>query len=131
MRFNLFVSIASTVVLGACNAVPMETTARSPEAFKTVETARFRPADQLHLMDCVYDGFQSSQAYGFATSVRQTKRADGYRIDVGWTHTQYLVADLKDDGTYRLSIWVNHAQIPLSNELAAASACIKKFGIPA
>lgn len=119
------------VVLAGCNAYPVATNVSDASAYKTAATAKYRPADQLRIMDCMFDGLVASQTWGFPTIVRQTKRANGWRLDVTWLVNQYLVVDLTDDGNYKLDLWTDKAQIPLSKELAALDSCVQKFAAPA
>jgi hypothetical protein len=128
-RFGLLLT-GMFVLLAGCAQGTVPTMATSPEAFKTIQTARYRPADQLRFMDCVYDGFLRAAGNSFPTFARQVKRADGYRLDVIWVRNQYVVADFKDDGTYLLSVWTNSSQIPVGREVEAAEACVKTFGQP-
>lgn len=120
---------AGSVVLAGCAQGIVPTMVTNPEAFKAVQTARYRPADQLKFMDCVYDGFLKAAGNSFPTFARQVKRSDGYRLDVIWVRNQYVVADFKDDGTYQLSIWTNASQIPVGREVDAAAACVKSFAL--
>lgn len=127
MSFCKLGAALALAMLAGCNAYPVATNVSDAAAYKNVVTARYKPADQLRLMDCVMDGLIASQTWGFPTMVRQTKRADGWRLDVTWLVNQYLVVDIKDEGTFKLDIWTDKAQIPLTKELASADACVRKF----
>ena len=129
MKMIALAAVAASLL--GCAGYPASTTASRPEAFKTVQEAKYRPADQLRFMDCLYDGLLASQGYGVPTDIRQIKRADGYRLDVVGMVVQYIVIYIKDDGTYKLDVWTDPAQIYIGKELAASAACVKKFEVAA
>lgn len=111
--------------LSACTTAP--TTAAKPEAFWTVHEGTYRKAEQPEFMDCVFDGLLGAQNTAMATHVRQTKRAFGYRLDVIAGAFQYVVADIRDDGTYELRRSKFADMLPFSKEVDASAACLKKF----
>jgi hypothetical protein len=120
---------SALLLLSACASGYIPSVAQAPDSYKPIQTARYKPADQLRFMDCVYDGFLQSQGNGFQTFLRQVKRADGYLVDVSGLQGQYLVAEFKDNGGYRLLGWTDTRMIPVSRESGASAACIAKFGV--
>ncbi|MDQ0040849.1 hypothetical protein [Variovorax boronicumulans] len=119
--------ISAVLLLSACASGYIPSVAQAPDSYKPIQTAKYKPADQLRFMDCVYDGFLQSQGNGFQTFLRQVKRADGYLVDVSGLQGQYLVAEFKDDGGYRLLGWTDTRMIPVGRETTAAAACVAKF----
>jgi len=112
-------------LLTACGTSP--TTAARPDKFAKVHDGRYPIAQQAQLVDCVFDGFLAAQSLAMATHVRQTKRANGYRIDVIAGPVQYLVADVRDDGSYELIRSSYAGMVPLAKEEDASRACMLKF----
>ena len=120
-------SIAFTAVLAltACGTAP--TTAAKPDKFGLVHSGRYQPAQQPEFMDCIFDGFLGVQNMAVSTHVRQVKRADGYRVDVISAAFQYVVADIKNDGSYTLTRADAAALVDLTAEEDASMACLRKF----
>ncbi|RQO54546.1 hypothetical protein DBV14_12930 [Variovorax sp. KBW07] len=75
----------------------------------------------------MFDGFLGAQSMAMATHVRQTKRANGYRIDVIAQAFQYIVADIRDDGTYEVRRSKYSEALPFDKEISASQACLKQF----
>jgi len=122
---RLMISAALCAALAGCGTAP--TTATNAESFKRVQDGRYRASEQPLFVDCVFDGFLGAQSMAMATHVRQTKRANGYRIDVIAQAFQYIVADIRDDGTYELRRSKYSEALPFDKEINASEACLKQF----
>lgn len=116
----------TAALLGGCGTAP--TTSARPDKFDMVHAGKYDVAKQALLVDCVFDGFLGAQNMALATHVRQVKRATGYRIDVIASAFQYAVADIQDDGGYRLTRSSYASMINLDKEEVASKACLEKFG---
>ena len=124
-KITLPVALSALLVLAGCGNAP--TTASRPDQFSIVSEGRYEVTRQSLMVDCVFDGFLSVQEQAMATHVRQVKRADGWRIDVIAGAFQYLVVDMRDDGTFKLIRNKAAVLVPLSKDEAAATACLNKF----
>lgn len=116
---------AGALLLSACGAAP--TTATRPDKYVQVHAGRYDVAKQPLLMDCVFDGFLAAQSMSMSTHVRQVKRASGYRVEVIAGPFQYVVAEIRDDGTYELLRGTFAGLVPLSKEEGASLACLDKY----
>lgn len=117
---------ACTLFLSACGTAP--STAARPEKFVQVHAGRYDLPKQPLFMDCVFDGFLAAQNVNLLTHIRQVKRASGYRVEVIAGPYQYLVAEIRDDGTYELLRGTFAVLVPLSKEEGESLACLQRFG---
>ena len=115
--------LSAATLLASCAAT---TTASAPDQFTTLHAGPYDAAKQPLMVDCVFDGVLGVQNAAMATHVRQVKRANGYRIDVILESRQFMVADIRDDGTYRLSR--TYSAVNLEKETVASRACLARFG---
>lgn len=118
--------VAGALTLSACGTSP--TTSAEPESFEQIQAGTYRPAEQARFVDCVFDGFLGAQNMAAATHVRQTKRADGWRIDVIAAAFQYVVADVKEDGRYTVTRSTYARILNFDKEQLASKACLERFG---
>lgn len=120
-------ALAATALLSACISAP--STSARPEKYVQVHAGRYDPVKQPVFMDCVFDGFLTAQSVNLHTHVRQVKRANGYRVEVIAGPFQYLVAEIRDDGSYELLRGTFAVLVPLSKEEAESLACLDQFRI--
>lgn len=116
--------VASSLV--GCGTAPTMST--DPGSYEPIQTGTYRPAEQARFVDCVFDGLVGSQNMAMSTHVRQTKRAEGYRIDVIAAAFQYIVADIGDDGRYTMTRSTNAKLVNFDKEQEAARKCLAAFG---
>ena len=127
-RFTL-TAAAVLLAIAGCTA---PTRVSNPEAFKVVRSGRFVPAKSSTVVECVTDGFTAATHLGQPLDLRQSRRADGYRIDLYAINAPVLLlsADLMDDGTSELHESSKASMTSLSGEYAAFDACIKAYRQP-
>lgn len=123
---KLFVSTIAVLALVGCGTAPTMST--DPGSYEPIQTGSYKPTEQARFVDCVFDGFVGAQNMAMSTHVRQTKRATGYRIDVIAGAFQYVVADIGDDGSYRLTRSTNAKLVNFDKEQQASKACLTQFG---
>ena len=122
---SMLVALCTLLTLTACGTAP--TTAARPASFHQVVEGKYRISEQPRMVDCVFDGFLGSQNMAVSTHVRQTKRANGYRIDVIAGPFQYVVADVRDDATFTVVRSDAAALVSLSKEEESSRACLRLF----
>ena len=78
------------------------------------------------------DGFTAVTHLGQPLDLRQSRRSNGYRIDLYAINAPVLLlsADLMDDGTAELHESAKASMTNLSGEYAAFDACIKAYRQP-
>lgn len=118
--------LAASLFLTACGTAPTMST--DPGSYEAIQAGTYRTAEQARFVDCVFDGFVGSQNMAMSTHVRQTKRATGYRIDVIAAAFQYIVADIGDDGSYRVTRSTNAKLVNFDKEQEASRKCLVSFG---
>jgi len=98
----------------------------TPERFRVVFDEPFDRARAPQVLECVTDAFQSPVDTIHITSMRQARRAAGYRVDIHAGNTQYVVADVLDAG--RLSVRQSDYDglVKFDRELQAARACVSR-----
>ncbi|MBB1601259.1 hypothetical protein A9977_14545 [Variovorax sp. UMC13] len=64
-----------------------------------------------------------------ATHVRQVKRATGYRIDVIAGAFQYIVADIEDNGQFKVTRSTYAKLLNFDTEQISSKVCIERFGM--
>ncbi|QNK66346.1 hypothetical protein [Variovorax sp. PAMC26660] len=102
-------------------------TVTTPGKFKRVLEGRYRKADQAKMVDCVNDAMASPVETTLLLQSRQTRRADGYRVDLVVGASQYLVAYVQDDGRFQLDKSDYAGVVKFYREEAGAKACLDQF----
>ena len=64
-----------------------------------------------------------------ALQVRQTRWADGYRLDLISGQLQYLVASFRTNGNYELRRSSYAVMVTLTKEQDAVAACLVRFKV--
>lgn len=123
IRFTL-ASVAALLALSGCSA---PTQVGNPEAFKVVRSGSFLPSKVQTVVECVTDGFTVVTHLGQPFDLRQSRRANGYRIDLYAINSPVLLlsADLLDNGAAELRESFKASMTSLTGEYAAFDACLK------
>jgi hypothetical protein len=123
LRFTL-ASVAALLALSGCSA-PAQV--GNPEAFKVVRSGSFLPSRIRTVVACVTDGFTVVTHPGQAFDLRQSRQANGYRIDLYVVNSAVLLlsAELLDNGTGELRESFKASMTSLAGEYAAFDACLK------
>jgi len=117
--------LASATCLAGCVAPAL----RGEEEYRF----KFRAAGQiqegrvLQFVECVQDGFTAEQRYVNAT-VYQTRRANGYRINLNSDKHILLSADVLEDGRTQLVEGPGASLIPTGAEIGRYTECVARFG---
>jgi hypothetical protein len=115
---------AGIACLAACVTAPDRS---DPGAFNLHHRGKV-PADQVPAFtDCVMDGFAKAHFLLTKISVRQQRRATGFRVDatVGDNPMSLASVDIFDDGRVEL---FERALFEMLGERAAFAACVDRFG---
>lgn len=99
----------------------------TPNKFKRVLEGRYRKADQAKMVDCINDAMASPVETTLLLQSRQTRRADGYRVDLVVGASQYLVAYVQDDGRFQLDKSDYAGVVKFYREEAGAKKCMDEF----
>ena len=102
-------------------------TVYTPSKYQTLAEGRYRKADQPLMVDCVNDAMAAPADNILLSHVRQTKRADGYRVDLVGAASQFMVAYIRDDGSFRLLKADYSNTVQFIREEALVKACLAKF----
>ncbi len=100
-----------------------------PEKFKLLSSGQIKPQDVPRFVDCLNDGFNRSH-WGITNyEVRQTQRADGYRVETYTGSLNYLIvsADVFHNGKVNLLESEDAVFINTTGEREAFSHCLKQF----
>lgn len=120
--------VAMAAGLGAC-AGP--TRSSDPAAFVLVQGGQIQIAEAGAFTDCVMDGFNDANGNIFwRTSVKQQKRADGFRVETYDESSTHLMmsADILNSGQVSLHESSSAALVNTSKERNAFARCLKKYG---
>jgi len=100
----------------------------TPSRFRTLIEGRYQPAKQAEMVDCVDDAMTSGVETILNLHVRQAKRADGYRVDIVFGSSQYLVANVRDSGRFQVLKSDYNGAVRFDRQEAALRQCLAEYG---
>lgn len=129
---KLAASLTIVALLSGCTTVSTGefttsvNTVATPSKFRTIVDGRYRKSEQAAMVDCVNDAMASPSENILLPHVRQTKRADGYRVDLVVAASQFLVAYIRDDGRFQLDTSDYSGVVKFNREETSIKACLSK-----
>jgi hypothetical protein len=83
----------------------------------------------LAFLECVQDGLTAEQRH-INAMVYQTRRLNGYRVDLRTDKYILLSADILEDGRTQLVEGPAAGMVPTGAEIGQYEECVKRFGKP-
>jgi hypothetical protein len=130
-RCSTLKSLSVTLAVGFVTGCAGPTRSSDPAAFTLLQSGQIQSTEIAAFTDCVMDGFNDANGNIFwRTSVRQQKRADGFRVETFDESSTSLMmsADVLNNGRVSLHESVTAALVNTSKEREAFSKCLKRFG---
>lgn len=114
-------------VLVGCTATPTRST--NPADFRLVFSGQVKPSFMQAMTDCVMDGFDGATMVGTqGLTVRQQRRANGYRVETMGGPIMMVSADILETGEVTMHEGTYGGILAtFEKERAAIAACASKF----
>jgi hypothetical protein len=124
---RLFCAAIFVALLAGCAAPSLR--GEHEDRFKFRAAGAIPPDKVLAFLECVQDGLTAEQRYIHAM-VYQTRRVNGYRIDLKTDKYILLSADVLEDGRTQLLEGPAAGMLPSGAEIGRYEECVKRFGKP-
>ena len=125
-RVPFVVLIIFMCFLTACVTAPSRS---NRSAFELVQEGYVSDKNTLAFSDCLIDGFDKTSFVFTTASVRQQRRAEGYRVEVITNSAILVSADIHDSGKVELFESEVTALISTEKERSVFAECLKRYKV--